>query len=108
MRSRPNGQNIKFNISKHQDNLKKTDEKNNQSKGVQCYECEGYGHVRSECATYLKRQKKGLSVSWSDEEDSEGEVEAEFGNHVNVFSGRCLSDAESSDDELSYEELFLS
>ena len=67
-----NGQNIKFNISESQNNLKKTrtDENTNQSKGVQCHECEGYDHIRREYATYLKRQKKSLVVSWSDEDDS--------------------------------------
>ena len=102
-RTRPNGQNIRFNISKQQDNSQKTEEKKDQTKEVQCFECEGYGHVRSECATYLKRQKKGLSVSWSDEEDSEGEVEAEFGNHVNVFSGKCSSENESCEEVQNYE-----
>ena len=58
-RPRSNGKNIRFDISKQQNNLNntRTDEKNNQSKGVQCHEFEGYGHIRSECFTFLKRQK---------------------------------------------------
>ncbi|MCI29820.1 gag-protease polyprotein, partial [Trifolium medium] len=55
----------------------RTDEKANQGKGVQCHECEGYDHIRIECAIYLKKQKKSQAVSWSDEDDSEGEVENE-------------------------------
>jgi hypothetical protein len=53
-RNRQNGQSIRFDINKQQNNLKKTkpEEKNNQSKGVQCHECEGYGHIRSERGTY--------------------------------------------------------
>jgi hypothetical protein len=56
-RARSNGQNIRFNINKQGDNQRKAkpDDKNNQSKGVQCHECEGYGHIRTECATYLKK-----------------------------------------------------
>jgi len=61
-RPKPNGQNIRFDVSKQQNDLKKTrtDEKSNQSKGVHCHECKGYGHIS---ATYLKRQKKSLVVS---------------------------------------------
>ncbi|MCI92143.1 gag-protease polyprotein, partial [Trifolium medium] len=47
-----------------------------------CHECEGYGHIRTECATYLKKQKKGLTVTWSDEDESEGEVESEAAKHI--------------------------
>jgi len=56
-RSKGNGQNIIFNTDKQQSNPRndRTDEKNNRYKGVQCHECEGYGHIRTECATYLKK-----------------------------------------------------
>ena len=52
----------------------RTDEKSIESKGVQCHECEGYGHIRIECSTLLKRQKKSLVVSWFNDDDSEVEV----------------------------------
>ncbi|MCI39812.1 gag-pol polyprotein, partial [Trifolium medium] len=48
-------------------------------------------------------QKKGLTVSWSDEDDSEGESEA--AKHINVLTGVCTSDTESCDGDLTYEEL---
>ncbi|MCI55948.1 gag-protease polyprotein, partial [Trifolium medium] len=64
----------------------KTDEKSNQGKGVQCHECEGYGHIRIECATYMKKQKKGLTVTWSYEDESEGEVESEAAKHITVLT----------------------
>ncbi|MCI77667.1 gag-pol polyprotein [Trifolium medium] len=56
-RPRSNVQNIKFDISKQANTQKKTRtyEKTNQAKGVQYHECEGYGHIRTECATYLKK-----------------------------------------------------
>ncbi|TYK06510.1 gag-pol polyprotein [Cucumis melo var. makuwa] len=38
-------------------------------KGIRCHECEGFGHIQAECATYLKRKKKGLVATFSDEED---------------------------------------
>jgi len=77
----------------------KNDETSHQSKGVQCHECEGYGHIITECATYLKKQKKSLVVSWSDEGNSEGEVENECAKNVTALIGTCMSDAESGDEE---------
>ena len=67
-----NGQNTIYNISEQQDNVNNTgiDDKRNKSKVVQCHECDGYGHVRTECATFLKKQKKSLSTSWFNEDVS--------------------------------------
>ncbi|WP_368970978.1 hypothetical protein, partial [Bacillus cereus] len=62
-RTRPNVQDMKFdNKPKFSNSQRKTkeEERSGQNKGVQCHECEGYGHIRSECATYLKKQKKGM------------------------------------------------
>jgi len=91
-------------------NLKKvkTDENSNQSKGVQCHDCEGYGHIRTECATYLKKQKKNLDIYWSDEDNSEGEVENEYSKNVTTLTGIYMFDAESGDEKLTYEELAIS
>ena len=52
-RSRPNGQNIRPNIDNQSSKEKMTrpDEVDSHYKGVQCHECEGYGHIRTECAT---------------------------------------------------------
>ncbi|PNX85016.1 gag-protease polyprotein [Trifolium pratense] len=80
----------------------RSDEKAIQRKGVQCHECEGYGHIRTECATFLKKQKKGLTVSWSDDY-SEGE--AETVKFINALTGVCTSDTESCDEVLTYDEL---
>ncbi|KAK2396391.1 hypothetical protein QL285_058047 [Trifolium repens] len=106
-RPRRNVQHIQPDISKQGNASAKTkaDDKTNQSKGVQCHECEGYGHNRSECTTYLKKQEKGLSVYWSDEDDFEDELESKAANHVSAMTGVCNSDTESCDEELTYEEL---
>ncbi|KAK2450596.1 gag-protease polyprotein [Trifolium repens] len=106
-RNRQNGQSIQFDINKQQKSLKKTksEEKSSQGKGVQCHECEGYGHIRSECGTYQKRQKKGLTVSWSDEDTDE---ESESARHATTLTGTCVNveDWESDEDgDVSYEEL---
>ncbi|KAK2417316.1 putative mitochondrial protein [Trifolium repens] len=106
-RNRQNGQGIRFDINKQHNSLKKSrpDDKSTQGKGVQCHECEGYGHIRTECGTYQKRQKKGLTVSWSDEDTDE---EGESARHVTAFTGTCVGveDWESDeDDDVPYEEL---
>ncbi|WJX12437.1 hypothetical protein P8452_02940 [Trifolium repens] len=89
-RNRQNGQSIRFDINKQQNSLKKSnpEEKSTQGKGVQCHECEGYRHIRSECGTYQKRQKKGLTVSWSDEDTDE---EGESARHVTALTGTCVN-----------------
>ncbi|CAJ2666703.1 unnamed protein product [Trifolium pratense] len=79
-----------------------TDEKSAPNKGVQCHECEGFGHIRSECGTFLKKQKKGLTVTWSDE-DSEGE--ADTAKAIHVLTSVCTSDTESCEEELTFDEL---
>ncbi|KAK2385434.1 putative mitochondrial protein [Trifolium repens] len=103
-RARQNGQNIRFDINKQQNNVKKArpEEKSGPVKELQCHECEGYGHIRTECATFLKKQKKGLFVSWSDEDSEEGEESA---RHVSAMTGVCDTVADSDDDvEVVYEE----
>ncbi|KAK2436692.1 secreted RxLR effector protein [Trifolium repens] len=103
-RARQNGQNIRFDINKQQNIVRKTrpGEKIEPVKEVQCHECEGYGHVRTECGTFLKKQKKGMFVSWTDEDSEEGEESA---RHVSAMTGVCDTVDDSDDDvEVVYEE----
>jgi hypothetical protein len=102
-RSRRNVEHIQPNISTQGNTSAKS--MTEKEKGVRCYECEGYGHIKTECATYLKKQKKGLAVSWSDEENSDNESEDMTANHIRVTTDESLSDNNSSDDELTYEEV---
>ncbi|CAJ2633141.1 unnamed protein product [Trifolium pratense] len=105
-KSKFNVPSIKLDINKQTNDQRRarSDEKTSQSEGVQCQECEGYGHIKAECPTFLKRQKKSLAITWSDEDDSEEETESGSTKHVNALTGLCESDAESCD-ETSYEEL---
>jgi hypothetical protein len=76
-KTKGNVPNIRFDISKPVNNFRrtKTDDKVEQSKGVKCHEFEGFGHIRTECGTFLKRQKKSMTATWSEEDESEEEVE---------------------------------
>ncbi|PNX91973.1 gag-protease polyprotein [Trifolium pratense] len=109
-RPRTNATDITRNINKNTSSQKmsRTDERSNQSKSVQCHECEGYGHIRTECATYLKKQKKGMTVTWSDEDMSEEEVESETTKHITALTGVYMSDEESCDEELTFDALAAS
>ena len=88
--------------------MTRSGEKNSQYKGVQCHKCEGYGHIRTECAIFLKKQKKSLTVSWSNGDDSEDEAKVESANCVSALTSRIMLDIESCEEEMSYEELSMS
>ena len=38
------------------------------SLGQQCFGCQGYGHVKSECPTFLRSKGKVMAVTLSDDE----------------------------------------
>src|SRR4030043_660965 len=103
-RSKPNVNNMSPDIRKDNEGQRRTkaEETSEASKGVQCFGCEGYGHIRSECPTFLKRQKKSLSASWSDDEGSENESNDESAKMVTALTGRCVSDEEITDEFVSY------
>ena len=55
----------------------------NRRSNIQCRECEGFGHIQSECANTRKKSNKSFNSTWSDE-DSDGnrEEEAHVSNQV--------------------------
>ena len=93
-KSRSNVKNISSNISRSYDSSRRTksEEKGNQSRGIQCHGCEGYGNIRAECPTSLKKQKKGMIVTWSDH-DSESNSEEESAKLVTALTDICNSDS---------------
>lgn len=46
---------------------------------VRCHECEGFKHYQAECATYLKRKKKGLVITLFDKKTSTDNDYKDFG-----------------------------
>lgn len=110
MRGRPYVKIISSDISNNLDSQKKTrtEEKSNQGKGIQCYECEGYGHIRPECPTFLKNHKKGLNVSWFDDDESEDYSNSETTKLVMALSGRCVDEVESCNENILYDDMHMS
>ncbi|CAM8960832.1 unnamed protein product [Rhodiola kirilowii] len=61
--------------------------KSGRTKGIQCRECEGFGHIQAECANTLKKKNsKSLNVSWSDDETEESTKEEETSNFIALSS----------------------
>ena len=50
----------------------------NNSMGPQCFGCQGYGHMKSECLTYLRSKSKAMAITLSDDEVSDDESFDEF------------------------------
>ena len=51
--------------------------------GQQCFGCQGYGHVKSECLTFLRSKVKAMAVTLSNDEVSNNETcSDEDGNFI--------------------------
>ena len=58
----------------------------NNSLGQQCFGCQRYGHVRSECTTYLKSKDKAMAITLSDDEESDHESKSYQEGNFMVFT----------------------
>ena len=81
----------------------------NYSMGPQCFGCQRYGHMKSECPTYLRSKGKVMAVILSDDEVSDDESDCDKdGNFIaftvtavvneSVFAKENPSDGELSED----------
>ncbi|XP_020866428.1 uncharacterized protein LOC110224555 [Arabidopsis lyrata subsp. lyrata] len=66
------------------------------SKNVQCFECKGYGHVRSECTNLQKHKKKAMNVVTSDSETDSDKEEEDLKNFVALTTFNSSSDIDSA------------
>ena len=64
------------NFKKDKKDFKKKDSKDSSpSQVVTCYECNGHGHVKKECPTYLKAKGRALATTLSDSDSSNSNSE---------------------------------
>ena len=64
--------------------FKKRDGKDSQSpKGIVCYKCNGYGHLKKECPNYLKGNGKVFATTLSDSKSLNSNVEGECDSEGN-------------------------
>ena len=85
----------------------KVGQPSNNSMGPQCFGCQEYGHVKSECPTFLRSKGKAMAVTLSDDEISNNESGSdEDGNFITftittVVDESVAIEENPSDGELS-------
>ena len=62
----------------------------NNSLGSQCFRCQGYGHMKSECSTYLKSKGKAMAVTLSDGEVSDNESDCDEDGNFITFTATAV------------------
>ena len=86
-------------------NDQKDTQQSSSRRGIQCRECDGFGHIQAECANTLKRNKKNYNASLSedDSDDSSSESDDEtiaFTAQTTDFQDPfALAEEEESDNE---------
>ena len=103
--------NFKKNDTAKNNNVEKSKNKvsqsSNSSLGQQCYGCQGYGHLKSECTTFLRSKGKAMVITLSDDKVSNHEFESDQeGNFMTFTTTTVVSEIETADKNPSNEELF--
>ena len=91
-------------------NTKKPREKvgqsSNKSMGPQCFGCQGYGHMKYECPTYLKSKGKAMALTLSDDKISDDESSCDKdGNFITFTSSTIVNESVSAEENPSDGEL---
>ena len=88
--------NFKKNEPTKINNVEKSKEKvgqsSNNSLGQQCFGCQGYGHVKSECPTFLKSKGKAMVITLSDGEVSDHESGSDEDGNFFAFTATAVVD----------------
>ena len=96
---------MKKNETTKNNNSKKSKDKvvksSNNSLGQQCFGCQDYGHLRSECPTYLRSEEKAMASTLSDDEVSDHESESDQGNFMAFTTTVEVSEPEIVEDSPS-------
>ena len=77
--------------------------------GQQCFGCQRYGHVKSECPTFLRLKGKAIAVTLSDDGVSDHESSSdEDGNFISFTATAVVDENVVVDENPSDGELFES
>ena len=60
--------------------------------GQQCFGCQGYGHVKSKCPTFLRSKGKAMAVTLSDDEVSDNESGSDEDGNFITFTATAVVD----------------
>ena len=77
----------------------KVGQSSNNSMGPQCFGCQGYGHMKSECPTYLKSKGKVMAVTLSDNEVFDDESGCDEDGNFIVFTTTAIVNESVSTEE---------
>ena len=84
----------------------KVGQSSNNSMGPQCFGCQRYGHMKSECPTYLKPKGKVMAVTLSDNKISDDESGCdEDGNFIAFTATAVVNESVSVEENRSDGEL---
>ena len=103
--------NFKRNDPTKVNNIEKPKEKvgqpSNNSMGPQCFGCQGYGHMKFECPTYLRSKSKAMAVTLSDDEVSDDKSGCdEDGNFIAFTATAVVNESVSAKENPFDGELF--
>ena len=70
----------------------KVGQPSNNSGGQQCFGCQGYGHVKSECPTFLRSKGKAIAVTLSDDKISDNESGSDKDGNFIAFTATAVVD----------------
>ena len=102
--------NFRRNDSTKVNNIEKPKEKvgqhSNNSMGQQCFGCQGYGHVKSECPTFLRSKGKAMAIALIDDDVSDDESgNDEDGNFITFTATVVINKSVSAKENPSNGEL---
>ena len=87
------------NFKKDKKDFKKKDSKDSSpSQEVTCYECNGHGHVKKECPTYLKAKGKVFATTLSDSDNSNSDSEESYDGEGNYSAFMTIAPVDSSEE----------
>ena len=77
--------------------------------GQQCFGCQGYGHMKLECPTFLRSNGKAMAITLSDDEVSDNESCSDEDENFIAFIATAIIDESVMIDENPFDgELFKS
>ena len=77
----------------------KVGQSSNNSMGPQCFGCQGYSHMKSECPTYLKSKGKAMAITLSDDEVSDDEFGCDEDGNFIAFTATVVVNESMSTEE---------
>ena len=77
----------------------KVGQHSNNSMGPQCFGCQGYGHKKSECPTYLRCKGKSMAITLSDDGVSDDESGYDKDGNFIVFTATAVVNENVSAEE---------